>query len=617
MAGKKREKSYDERLVTEIMRMVEAHQSDCAKHLRNFGRYEQMYRSEAVNGTEGDSRKRSSNTFVMETFRDVESVVSSVDSIIFGDNPFIEIEPTDVAQLKENIKRFKATNSFVDQAVIELQMNQLNFQAKMGRFERGVVLNGTGVVETPWTYTTRFVGKGKKWVEKPLLDFPDFIPIPITRFGFYPTKAQDIDDAEACFKLVDVTAGELNALIDASEKMSKTQQGASPDEEVMDGKISGQVGPMESQQIRFRRGYIVNEEGLVDVIDYWGKHPLNDSPCDWRIIVANEKVVCVEMPNPYDHGQKPFLVGKYIELDESFYGIGIGQICEKTQIEINQFRNYMRDMMKWTLYNPWNSQGGNPSRMGKFKVEPMKVYPTSEYGVLSPLRPPIEAISFGIKLEEMAKEDMRTSTAATSVAQGLPMGVTATETKSIASETARRLAGIARNLSEKVIKPWVLRAIEMNRQFLDRSIVVMVGGEPVEVKGSNMLPNPNVIVKTANDLEFRPQIQRRLTSAIQTLGQLKQIILQSSQGKQDLQIKFEDWVGKLAKTFGLDPRSAEVVNIPPPPSPAAAPGAGGEPGAVTPPTAPEGGAPNPEAQQAILQAILDKERAISGGAAVQ
>jgi hypothetical protein len=157
---------------------------------------------------------------------------------------------------------------------------------------------------------------------------------------------------------------------------------------------------------------------------------------------------------------------------------------------------------------------------------------------------------------------MRFASAATTTTQALPTGVTATEARIIASEAGRRLNGLAISIGETLLKPFLNRMVELNRQFLDRRVIVKVAGESREVSRNDLLVAPDIDIKIATDLDFRQAMQRRLSSTIQTLVQAKQV-------DPTLEINIKPLVGKLVKTFQVDPREV-MSTAKPSPQPAAA-----------------------------------------------
>ncbi len=548
-------------IASAIASKIENHQLQSNRILQDLVIYDRHYRSEP-------RRRRPdvfANTFVMETFRDVESVGSALESILFADEPWFEI---DAMSLDEDAQ----DRSMITQAVLEQQLEEMQFRTKFSRILRSLVLNGTGVVETFWNFRTKFLPDGKDFKEVSVIDQPDIALVPLANWRFDPF-AQTIEDALWVAKEIEVNESELNSLVSASGKLSD-QMIKSPDP-VPPGNLSTDIGLNVARQLRFGKGFTEIDGKRIVVVDYWGKHPLKETPVDWRIVTVNGNQTVVEIPNPYDHGMKPFLRGTYIDRENSFYAMGVGQILRRPQEEINDFRNLGRDMLNYGLNNMWFRKGPGSSKAKRLKIKPNAIFDVDETGQLEPIKPNLEVLTQLIRFEELTKEDMRFGSAATTTTQALPTGVTATEARIIASESGRRLNSLAISIGESLLKPMLLRMIDLNNQFLDRPMIVKVAGREekrtIEVNRGDLLLSPIVKIRIATDLDFRPAQNRRLTSTIQTLVQAKQV-------DPDLQIDIKPLAAKLVKNFGIDPR--EVIGKstppPPPPAPAVAPGGAAE-----------------------------------------
>ncbi|KKN33782.1 hypothetical protein LCGC14_0800410 [marine sediment metagenome] len=538
-------------LAAEIARRVSQHQTESHKIIQELLTFDRHYRSEP-------RRRRAeifANTFVMETFRDVESVVSALMAIMFADAPFFEIE----ARSLDPEAQEKAV---LTQALLEHQLNVMQFHTKFTRIVRYLVLNGTAVVGTPWAFTTRFISDGDSFKEVPLIDQPDIelVALPNWRFD---TFAQDVPQAEWVAVEMEASKSVLRQVISAANKLSDGEA-KKPDALPAGGNQQTDIGLSVARQIRFNKGFANLDVKRNVIVDYWGKHPLKDTPVDWRIVTVNGNQTVVEIPNPYDHGMKPYLRGTYIDRDGSFYGLGVGGILRRPQEEMNDFRNLGRDILNYGLNNMQMREGVGNTKAKRLPIKPGRIFDVEEWGKLTPLPVPLESLNALIRMEELTKEDMRFASAATTTTQALPTGVTATEARIIASESGRRLNGQAISIGETLLKPFLHRMIELNKQFLENKVIVKVAGESREVGRDDLLLAPDIDIKIATDLDFRQAMQRRLTSTIQTLVQAKQV-------DETLEINIRPLVAKLVKTFQVDPR--EVISVkkpePPPPPPEA------------------------------------------------
>jgi hypothetical protein len=561
-------------VVSTILDRVQDHRNQSSQHLRDMVEFARIFQNIPKRRTREDGKSQYANTFVMETFRDVESVASAWSAIIFGDDPWFEAAPSAASPDAYNRAR-------ITEQVMRKQHMESGFKSKIDEEMRYLALFGTMVMGTEWNYTTRWIVQNNDYVKIPFLDMPDIRGLWLPSVSFDP-NAEDVNDAAWIAEETFVHPGAVRPIVDNARKLRTFNMGTITDPkpaDLADGAAgsggAGDQGETTTDQIRMLLGYNTNVKGRTSVINYWGKHPLakpDDPDIDWRIVIVNRGEKVVEIPNPYHHGLKPYLKAQCFPRRQSFYGMGLGHILIRPQEEINDFRNLMRDLIMFSLYHPWKKSGGPALRNSRFRMQPWKIIDTAEYGNLEPMRPAIEALAYAIQLENMTKEDMRYASGGTGFTQGLQTGGTATETKFVASESSRRHLGTASRFTDAVLRPLLQRQHEMNMQFMERPYLVKVGGQEIMATRDMLLADPWFDFKTASDLDWRPVIQRRLTAAVQILGNI-------TKDNPDVRVKIYPFVARLARSFGLDPNEVidqmEAAQQPPPLQPlGAAPGAG-------------------------------------------
>lgn len=85
------------------------------------------------------------------------------------------------------------------------------------------------------------------------------------------------------------------------------------------------------------------KDNQVEVIEYWNK------PEDRRVIMANG-IIVVDEPIPYEHKQLPYSIDIAIPRPNCFYGVGIPQLLEGSNEEINTLHNMMIDEGKLDIH---------------------------------------------------------------------------------------------------------------------------------------------------------------------------------------------------------------------------------------------------------------------------
>lgn len=207
-------------------------------------------------------------------------------------------------------------------------------------------------------------------------------------------------------------------------------------------------------------------------------------------VMANDKLIIRLQQNPHDGDWKPLLLTQFVKREEKGrrlpYGIGVPEILEKMQIELNDTANQTMDNASFILNNMWIFD------FTALDEAAASVYLKSKQGGLIPVDPagmpldnvvkPLEKpdiIQAGILKMKMIREWGRDATGTPSSIQGVPSKYkpTATEFAGTQSSAMRRLTKVAKRMERKIIKPWLERAIALNYQHVDRKELLRVVGE--------------------------------------------------------------------------------------------------------------------------------------------
>jgi hypothetical protein len=549
-----------DKVAAAVVAACDEHDNQCATHLADFAKFEKYWRGIP------DTRKRKrkgkkteglSNTFEPEFFRDTESVVSVVMAYLFSDAPCLEITPYDL----DPVNILKAFNT---QALIEKQLDDMDIEVVMEPIVREIVRDGTGVGLNTWESQSVWLpsanagpdgGPGAQEVQ--IGEGPTLVQSPIVGFHFYPW-ARDFEHSPFGAMQERVTKREVNALAkSAAAFLKKLNLGTGPDGKI-DEDPTKDLGtlPKESgdtsrtmNTIRSYQGYgeIGKDDQRVEIIDWYGEHPIKtDSPLLWRIVVANRVKTVVEIPYPCRHGKNPLIVAPMIQQARSVYGLGIGHGIWQNQKEINDFIDLGNDMLTMQMYNQWLKKGGSGEEMLEMDMTPLKVHEVDDVEDFKPLRPPIEAINILQMWLGRKLDNMRYTSAATHTVQGMPTDTTATEFKGIQGEAGRRLLHVAKQIAKRFLVPLIERMMSENVQFLSGKVRLKVLDRYVMVGKEDLLERANVKVRTPTDLDFRPALLRRATSALETILQVSQ----APTGRYNV----DGLVAYIVKTLGIDPR---------------------------------------------------------------
>ena len=199
-------------------------------------------------------------------------------------------------------------------------------------------------------------------------------------------------------------------------------------------------------EIRQLAGYSDSPHGRSGMTahEYYGTlESRDDDEIYWACISDDGKFLKEPEINPYAHGEKPWLFGKWFSIPGEPYAMGVGHVNFRTQSEINDRRNFINDLLYASLYNMWlrRTDSGITLPGGKMKYSPHQIIEgdgiSDEF--LRPLRPDMSPLGPAINLESNDIEKMRRQSGATSTLQAVATGITATESQQIQSEATRRL----------------------------------------------------------------------------------------------------------------------------------------------------------------------------------
>jgi len=266
--------------------------------------------------------------------------------------------------------------------------------------------------------------------------------------------------------------------------------------------------------------FVHNEQELAEL----GLQP--DEMVETVCVIVDRQFVVKLEANPFWHGLKPYVGCPYVAKEGEFAGMGVAQIGEKLQEELNDTRNQVMDNKTLILSTMWLKSRTSGIKNGDLKIRAQGVIQTNDMNGLIPLRPPVLA-GVGVNIENVIKSDLRESVGAASNLQGIAQGGvdTATESSIINRESLGRLLLTAEMYAELILKPALERAEFLNYQFYDHVKTIRVLGAigakfraltPDEIRSSG---SKDVIVTLAVDATENPAVRRQQVMNFLTIVQ--------------------------------------------------------------------------------------------------
>lgn len=511
-------------------------------HIRNTGIYRKKLNDWYRQYRGIPSRKNYdglANVFVNETLEAVESIVAQIYSTIYMEPKRFRAEPT------EETDESKAK---LAEDLVVSSLRKMGDKVKILRTIRQLVKYGTAFVKIYRRY------------EKTRTTFRELIQDPMTA-----VQGSRIINADRV--VYDDSDLEYLDLLDVAPDPGKSSI------EDMDGIVLHYRTTFDELKARARNGGIVNldkiskpqvrslnstnsdkfnrlsaiginyqqiENGDVDRYEYWGKVPLwwvdesvdlNSDDSAQRVqgvieVIDNGGgVVCIRCePNPYWHQKIPILMGHFIQVDDEAYGIGVCEIAESLQQELNDKRNQTLDWTSFQIFpmlEVLRGAGINKAQLVKSKPNALV-----ESNVLQGVRP----INIGGNLQpqmivdNVVKQDIRNGTGATNAVQGVDIAGTQTayEVNTLERRGGSRINVTTSDFAEKILKPFYGFIYKYHQQYTSVQAVIKAVGEE-GIKWTRVTPEDLVheydfypIVST--DAESRVIIRNQLIQFIQAIA---------------------------------------------------------------------------------------------------
>lgn len=283
------------------------------ERLKRFYKLYRSYRDPSTNPYK-------SNIFVPYTFSIVESVVPKMLGTVFNTRPIISVQPrkgraVGVSKLLETLLEY------------QLDEEQLEFFSKILEFFKEACIYGTA-----------FMKVVPRFNDDELVSFNYIDLEPIDLFNIFPDyRAKSIRRMKHIIQLFYLDYDELEQL---------ERQGFYKNVKELEYLVESQINIDEAKRNRLSSIGILDEYGfdsqrkVIEVLEYWDK--------DKIYTIGGRKVILKEEDNPFG-GLLPFIMARYIPVQHELYGIGIPEITESLQEELNTVRNQRMDNVNLIL----------------------------------------------------------------------------------------------------------------------------------------------------------------------------------------------------------------------------------------------------------------------------
>lgn len=462
--AKKKGEDYAKKLRRDMDKIESAEQWRDNGYKEKWKRFYKRYRN-YVDALEDKTR---SNISVPFTFVQVETILPRLVETLFAARPYVTVKPR--SPLWEmNAEKMQTLLDYQQNEVFDIQ-DEFHIGLKI------MAIYGTTVGYVGWKLQERdIIRKELQPVmieDAPLMDemgepVMDYLPAkvteteyddPILQFmdlgHFYvDPNAEDIDDARYCGHREYKTKEQLEemerqGIIEVDwKKVEKENKQNEPRNERMS---SVGIPSVEDNQL-------YNYDNLYEVHHLWEDDR-------WAIII-NRSCYGRDGENPFWHKRKPYVKEVYTKVPGEFYGIGVVEIIEDQQDELNTERNMRIDYRAHNLRRMfWKKRGADVQGLTWRQNGWIVSDDRDDFDILE--APNIGGDTFN--QEQIVKDDMKQATGAHDVVMGTSSsGETATTTMSKDNNASMRFKLIISSVEKRLLVGVSRLMIQLNQQFID------------------------------------------------------------------------------------------------------------------------------------------------------
>lgn len=439
---------------------------------KRWRRFYKLYRSYRDQGQTAFK----SNIFVPYIFSIVESVVPKMLGTIFNTRPVISVSPrkgasVDLARLLESLLEY------------QLDEEQLEFFSKVLEFFKECVIYGTS-----------FAKIIPKFNDDELVTFNYVDILPIDIFHIFPDyRAKSIRNMKYMIQLSYMDYEEL-------EEMQK--MGFYKNTKELLSRLEGSETVDEYKRRRLTDVGILDEYGydatrrVVEVLEYWDR--------DRIYTIGARNTILKEEENPFS-GLLPFIMARYCPVQQELFGIGIPEIAESLQEELNTVRNQRMDNVNLIINRMFVANKYADIDFDNLVSYPGNVILTNDVNAIQPLDTR-DITKSAYMEEEIIKKDIDNATGEWEYSRGAtpPRRETATGIVRLQQASTIRFDTVVKILEFTVIRNIAKMFLWLDYHFLSPSEFAKIVGEEEFVKYGGQLFYDLPVVDLLKQYHFQP-----------------------------------------------------------------------------------------------------------------
>jgi hypothetical protein len=306
----------------------------------------------------------------------------------------------------------------------------------------------------------------------------------------------------------------------------------------------------------------------IEIIEMWGTIPTELTPGDGirhRVItVANKRYLLRNRPNPFWHGQKPFLNYAPMPDPHYFFSPGKAEIAEKMQIVANRFTNQMLDALDLFI-DPaffYDRNCGLDTRNLYMRPGRFIGIDRPPGDSIMPIIPNLNGVQMGLQQTEMMDRWIQKGTG---IVEDTVQGMggnrqTAREFLGRQESVATRLLLESRLAEEGFIEPLANCFDLLDRQFLElpREIAILGGSAQKDpISGANIPQTKEQLQPSDMEFDYHARAQGSSSRLSKATRQQNMVLLLQAASSNPIVAQAINWVNFFREIF----RDFEINDI--------------------------------------------------------
>lgn len=459
------------------------------------------------------------NVVINETLSAVESIVAQEFHSLFSESKYLMFKPREETDEQ---------NAILSESLIHYYLDIMDLESKVADHLRQRGKYGTTVGKVSWEYEKDNVNnKVKK--SKPKLELIDLLDCA------FDVGIGDIENMPWFIVRKRMTKDDI------LEHQRRTVYSKMQVEKLFISKGGKQsfefLNNMKQRLLSAGIMYYIMDQSIIEIYEFWGKvprlwvdediSPESDEAQELvpAVIEVSETKITIRMErNRHSHQEIPILLDQYIKVDGEGFGLGICEISEYLQQELNDKRNQSLDHASLQIFPPIGI-----NKNAQIEDKEIKLQPHQKIHTQGDPRAAISPIALGgnyienVTMDGIIKQDIRNVSGATNPVQGIPSSKesTAYEINVLQQRGSSRINVSTVTFANRFLKRAYRLIFSDMKDNVDLPTAIRIVGKNgvkwTEITRQNLDIDVDIVPKISTDLDSRTIVRSQM---IQFLTQL-------------------------------------------------------------------------------------------------